>query len=283
MYLKINPDPELKHIVEGIWVQEDHNNTAPGDNTATTVLPVPKIDFLFHYLDPFIEVTDQEEKELPKFFICGHRTKPVKVKAKGKTGIIIVSMYPWGASKFLNEPVNCLTNQSIDLFEIYHAGKLNYLQDVLISDSPVINKVNAVQSFPKKAIKETRNDRLVSDIVANVNSYQGNISITRLAEHYSMSRRHLTRIFRNVVGLSPKEFSKIIRFQKAVYAQRAGLNWERISFNLGYYDQPHYIKEIKQYTGKSPRELSNNFNSTKLQTTFNNASGTSNLYTTVYL
>jgi AraC-like DNA-binding protein len=72
-----------------------------------------------------------------------------------------------------------------------------------------------------------------------------------------VSERHLRRLFRETIGVSPKAFAKVTRFRRAVRAARAEnhANWAAIAAEAGYYDQAHLIGEFRAIAGVTPRAL----------------------------
>jgi len=82
-------------------------------------------------------------------------------------------------------------------------------------------------------------------------------SVHSVAVELGVSERHLRRVFRETVGVSPKAFAKLTRFQRALRAARAGApaNWASIAAAVGYYDQAHLIAEFRAIAGVTPRAL----------------------------
>ena len=78
-----------------------------------------------------------------------------------------------------------------------------------------------------------------------------------VAEDLGVSERHLRRVFREVVGLSPKAFFKLTRFERALKAAMDGgdSTWSDIAVGAGYYDQAHLIADFRSITGATPREF----------------------------
>ncbi|HMX79717.1 MAG TPA: helix-turn-helix transcriptional regulator, partial [Ferruginibacter sp.] len=70
------------------------------------------------------------------------------------------------------------------------------------------------------------------------------------------SQKHLIKLFKDHVGITPKGFLKIIRFQKAVQEIEASKNihWARLALESGYYDQAHFIHDFKEFSGFTPQE-----------------------------
>jgi AraC-like DNA-binding protein len=77
------------------------------------------------------------------------------------------------------------------------------------------------------------------------------------ADELSVSERHLRRVFREVVGLSPKMFFKLVRFERALKAAKASCDssWSNIAMSAGYYDQAHMIADFRSIAGATPRQF----------------------------
>lgn len=82
-------------------------------------------------------------------------------------------------------------------------------------------------------------------------------NVTSVAGELGVSERHLRRVFREVVGLSPKAFFKLMRFERALNAAKGGsdLSWSDIAVGAGYYDQAHLIADFRSIAGATPREF----------------------------
>lgn len=82
-------------------------------------------------------------------------------------------------------------------------------------------------------------------------------SVSAVAADLGVSERHLRRVFREAVGMSPKAFSRIVRFRRALRAAREDgpANWAGIAAATGYYDQAHLIEEFRAIAGVTPRAL----------------------------
>ena len=82
-------------------------------------------------------------------------------------------------------------------------------------------------------------------------------SVRAVAAELGVSERHLRRVFREVVGLSPKTFASLARFRRAIRSARddAAASWARVAATAGYYDQAHLISEFRAIAGVTPRSL----------------------------
>jgi len=82
-------------------------------------------------------------------------------------------------------------------------------------------------------------------------------NVSTVAADLGVSERHLRRVFRDAVGVSPKEFAKLVRFDRAISAAHADVraSWASIAAATGYYDQAHLIGEFHSICGVTPRAL----------------------------
>jgi AraC-like DNA-binding protein len=99
----------------------------------------------------------------------------------------------------------------------------------------------------------------VTGITAFIAERRRHVSVQRLSDDAGVSRQHLTRVFRDVVGLTPKLYCRLVRFQAGlVYAGRGSVvevDWADVAQRLGYADQSHMIAEFKQFSSLTPRQL----------------------------
>jgi AraC-like DNA-binding protein len=106
---------------------------------------------------------------------------------------------------------------------------------------------------------ERRGDKTldIAGLAMLINRGRGGLSIESVADAAGVSRQHLTRVFRERVGVSPKLYSRLARFQSALVYARAGvrIDWARAAADLGYADQSHMIAEFREFSSLTPHRL----------------------------
>jgi len=92
--------------------------------------------------------------------------------------------------------------------------------------------------------------------------------VNAVARDLGVSARHLRRVFRENVGVSPKTFAKLARFDRALRGARGGArrNWAEIAADAGYYDQAHLIAEFRSISGVTPQTLLGELRAARAQT-----------------
>jgi AraC-like DNA-binding protein len=83
----------------------------------------------------------------------------------------------------------------------------------------------------------------------------GRLPVEALAAELGCSRRHLAARFREYVGVSPKAAARVIRFHAAIRRLSAGGAWADIALECGYYDQPHFNRDFREFAGITPAQL----------------------------
>ena len=83
------------------------------------------------------------------------------------------------------------------------------------------------------------------------------MNVNRLADAAGVSRQHLTRVFRETVGVSPKRYCRLARFQAGLAYAGAGdgVKWAQVAAELGYADQSHMIAEFRELSSLTPEAL----------------------------
>ena len=118
--------------------------------------------------------------------------------------------------------------------------------------------------YGKKAVGKVRQtkidlfiDRITKSSVAMILELNGQLSIDELSDKLNINRRQLERKFATVVGVSPKQLSKIIRLQATLkmIADDKFTCLTSVAYSGNYYDQAHFIKDFKEFTGVSPKEF----------------------------
>jgi AraC-like DNA-binding protein len=80
--------------------------------------------------------------------------------------------------------------------------------------------------------------------------------LQQLSDEIGYSQKHFIHLFRGQVGVSPKQYLKIMRFQKTICAieHHQPIPWNQVALNSGYYDQAHFIHDFKHFSGFTPNE-----------------------------
>jgi methylphosphotriester-DNA--protein-cysteine methyltransferase len=280
-YAEYQPEPDLEPFVESVWLQQSAQHAAREPFAPTRALPTGSVDVAFYYRDPFFQVHATGREVLPQVTVTGPQTQFRLYGAVGRTGIILVRFRPGMASSFLRCSLHELRDANVDLGLIVGPATVREIEARLLEASTDASRAELVQQFVRCNIEPSAS-ALVNDAMRFVAASGGRENVRGLSRRLQSSPRQLERAFRQFVGLTPKTFARIMRFQRALQHRRAGGNWAAVAHGCGYHDQAHLCNEFVSLAGITPEALLNRSASTPLARYFNRFHGGSCQAQTIY-
>lgn len=249
------PSIELKEFVVRYWTLEGKKENTPPKNT---IIPDGTIKLIFHYGDPYNHHSENGKViPLPKCFLIGQLTKPYIVEPVGVTGIFIVQFKPNGFLPFTSIPIKEMENTAVAL-DILFGNEGTELANQMVKANATSERIQIIEAFLFKQLTNKKNiDHIVKSTIEAIFSTNGQFSVNAFSKKNNISRRQLARKFSSTIGLSPKQLAKTIRIQTAL---KILLNEEvsrltDLAYENEYFDQAHFIKEFKEFTGLTPKEF----------------------------
>ncbi|BHH85565.1 helix-turn-helix domain-containing protein [Desulforhopalus sp. 52FAK] len=152
-----------------------------------------------------------------------------------------------------------LTDKIINLGDIWPSRSQQLIEQIAEA-STMMERAIVLEAFFRGLVQsERQRSRLVSRVIDQL--YENPVvSVQDLAETHGVSRRQLSRLFAQHVGISPKNFSNILRLTqvKRMLQLHPGLDLSELSFKLGFYDQAHFNREFKRYYKTTPTSFIKN-------------------------
>lgn len=165
-----------------------------------------------------------------------------------------VLLKPNSLSKLLRVDMNELTNKAFDGTLIF--SDLKSLHSQLEESPSSKDRVELLNHFFAKAFLPLQQSQTIADAALNLIHQPTIPSIKGLARQLKISERHLETQFKKDIGLSPKTYSLILRFKRMEQQlqTKSSASWQQLGFLNEYYDQNHFIKDFKRFTGYTPSE-----------------------------
>ncbi|MCF0060539.1 helix-turn-helix domain-containing protein [Dyadobacter chenwenxiniae] len=205
---------------------------------------------IFQDLDGHRKIQTANGECLPATFLTGIATADTNYIVNGKYAHLGISFYPQALKLFFNVDAFELTNQMPDLINFCPADLPLRLQDGRNHQE----RIAILNHFLIQKLQRYGNeDHLVNDCVFD-QDVSDEWLVSLWLKKYRISERHLERKFKASVGVSPKTFLRITRFEKALdMIKRAQFhNLSDIAYDLNYADHSHFIKEFKSFSGFTP-------------------------------
>lgn len=192
-----------------------------------------------------------------RLIVSGMRTLPGELSFPDGVDAIGVIIRPEAAYRLLGPPHHRLTNATFDGEEIFDA-KARHLQGELLAIPREEDRVAHLQARLCQWLRaHDERDLVFEYAVARLKHSEGRVRIETVAHDAGWSRRHLERRFLERIGVGPKELASVFRFQ-AMYKRMRRTAQGRYAALIQdhYFDQSHFLKAFKQYTGLTPRAYS---------------------------
>ena len=196
----------------------------------------------------------------PKTELWGQIIQPLAFRTPGKNRMFGIRLYPYAASVFLNENISLFNNKVTDLSGII-GQPVQELHNRLLDAESTRQQIELVESFLLKRVSQftakLEKVTLVQKVMSEMKQESFFDNIANVAAKYGITSRYLQKIFINYTGLTPKLYGKINRFQNSlVLLAKQNSSLTSVAYECGYFDQSHFIREFKSFTGVAPSAFS---------------------------
>lgn len=160
-----------------------------------------------------------------------------------------------GTAALLGIAVDALGEEWTPLDTLLPKRLVARLVRAVTSASDVHAQIAALDAFFSEHLLNRALDPRLTAALGEVFARRGDVSVVDLAHCTGAHPRTLARLFQRAVGVSPKRFTRIVRLQSALRALPAGESSARVASELGYTDQAHFIREVRELFGSTPRQM----------------------------
>jgi len=254
-YKTYKPGGDLDTLIRCYWTLESSGEDKP---ERQTIVPDGCMEMIFHYGDLYRQfIANSHSIVQPRCFVIGQLTQPLEIEPTGKTGIFSVRFHPNGFLPFATVPIKEMENKAIPLEQLFGNTGKALGQDILDA-STADERIKLMEHFLLRKLTDARTiDHLVKSTVETILSANGQLSIDEVSKQIKTTRRQLERKFSSAIGLSPKQLSKTVRLQAALkmLLHKQFNSLTALAYENEYYDQAHFIKDFKEFTGFTPKEF----------------------------
>lgn len=209
-------------------------------------------DTEINYSNHYLEINNTQNESFPIVAI-GKYIAPLLVRYNEYVEEIAVNFTPTGINYFFDGNFGDIINSQIQI--------LNYTQlkafSILLFGMNEEERILEIEHFFEQRFVD-KNLQLIETIISLVENDKS-VKFKDIAETYTISVRHLNRLFHKYIGCSPKDYKKIIRFRDAIKDyNKKNLNLTEICLKNEFYDSPHFTKEFRSLTNKNPKDYFQN-------------------------
>lgn len=240
------PGEKLRPYVRYYWVLESD------EPFSILTFPIGCPQMIFHKRTP-LRIPELGIKQ-SEFTLSGQVNFPSHIQSDGRLEMIVAVFYPHTIGMFIDTPPSAFYNMEISGYDI-GCRELDGLAARMFDCEEQDECIWILENWLLARVNPSLNMRRVG-CTLDAMFRSPDIEVGKLAETVCLSRKQYERVFRLCVGMNPKEYSRVVRFQKSMRLLQCGKrNFAGIAAECGYADQSHFIREFRQMSGHTPKSL----------------------------
>jgi len=196
-------------------------------------------------------------KILPNFFLYGQTIEPVELQIKGKYKIIVFQLYPFATRLLLGIDPKEINDECYDLSQVKSIDTRQTVSQIVLTNTD--KQIQIIADYILELVKYSSidTDNSIKLAVSTIINTKGTLQIKQLREQLFITERTFERRFTKEIGVTPKQFAKIVQFSFSINQIKESdyTKLTSIAYENGFADQSHFIRTFKKYTGSTPKEM----------------------------
>jgi AraC-like DNA-binding protein len=237
---RYRPGPHLSPFVRNYWTLQATGES--GTCRQQRVIPDGCIDIILKRRSPTEAFTA---------FVVGTMTRPIFEDLAPHAEYLGIRLAPGGFGHFFRMPAGELTDRIVPLEYLVAPSRLI---EAVANAPDGRTRLQAIEEGLGRWLRADEPEPILATALDTILASGGMVSVARLARLAGRSPRHLRRVFHEGVGVGPKVFCEIVRFQNARRAlgRQPRPDLLQVALEAGYYDQAHFIHDFDRFYGSSP-------------------------------
>lgn len=253
-YQTFQPYSDLEPFVKCYWILE-----VPTEKSASRQRIVPDgcIEMIFILGDDIKRYTSGDKFIIqPRAMVIGQITKPFFIEPTGYVNCFAARFYPYGFANVMPTPIQKLADKETPMSLLFGQKPSKELEQKIILANDTKERIEIIEGFLLDKLNDkTIIDGIVKTTIDAILLTGGGTAINTILKDDLSKRRQLERKFIKQIGISPKQLGKVIRLQTALkmLLNQQAESFTKIAYESEYYDQAHFIKDFKEFTGTTPK------------------------------
>jgi hypothetical protein len=260
-YQTFQPNSDLESLVSCYWTLEV---PAESDAKKQRIIPDGTIEMAFILGDDIKRYTSENDFIIqPRAMVLGQTIEPFYIEPTGYVNTFAIRFYPFGFANFVTIQLKDLANKETPIELLFGEKTAKELELKIIEATNSNERIKIIETFLLGKLNEkTTINIIVKTTIDALLATNGSASIGTILKEDLSKRRQLERNFTKQIGVSPKQLGKVIRLQTALkmLLNKKTKNLTDIAYKSEYFDQAHFIKDFKEFTGINPKDFLGNEN-----------------------
>ena len=249
-----NPHPALLEYVESICIMGHDFTSGNLLSPIYTYMPSHTRFLCFYLEDPLERKRGSSDFEKRgNAMVIGPQLTPVTIDLGKKQSNVIIMLKPCGLYRLLGIPLEELVDCDFEA-RLILGKEIEEVTERLMNTFANEQKNSIIQDYLLGKLNKLKPALLIDRAMLQLIKTNGNLSMDKLASQSCLSVRQLERQSLQRIGISPKYFSRVVRFSEAYKFKERNpqTSWIEIAYRFGYYDQMHLIRDFRHFTGINP-------------------------------
>jgi AraC-like DNA-binding protein len=248
------PHPPLSAFVEILWLYQGDTPSHKKERR----LPDGSMALVINLRDDLIRIYDRCQHDQFQNYrgcvISGAHSEVMLIDTTSQAEVLGVQFKRGGAFPFLSLPAAELHNEIISLDMLWGAAAIDLREQLLAARTPE-RRFQLLEQFLLARLAQSRTVHpAVTFALKEFQDVSCSPTIATVTERIGMSQTRFIQVFREAVGLTPKQYCRVLRFQEVLRVLERGVSGSMaaLAMNCGYYDQAHFIHDFQAFSGLTP-------------------------------
>ncbi|MCB0278709.1 MAG: helix-turn-helix transcriptional regulator [Calditrichaeota bacterium] len=200
----------------------------------------------------------EKDQKCTRVWLSGMHSNFLSISAGSlNSSMLVIRFHAGGSYPFIQMPIIDLNNLVVDA-ELVFGQEILDLYEQLCEDSDAQSKFRLVENWLMKRLQRCLlPETVIQYAVQHIKQSPSLESLKQISDQCGYSQKQFIHLFKKHIGLSPKAYQRIIRFNQVLQEieRHRHINWSQLVYDCGYYDQAHFIKEFKLFSGMNPSQF----------------------------
>jgi AraC-like DNA-binding protein len=249
------PGPPLCQHIERLWYSTGRSNV-PGYES---VLPTGTLQLVIRlHQEPIrrFEENTFSRIDFQHAVVSGAHSRPFVKATYRRSSVIGVHFRPAGAALFFAEPLGRLSNSHLAA-EDFWGRQIRELREQLLEVASPRAMFDLLEAaLIRRMVQPTKHQQIIQQAVNRFVAEPASTTMRQVGDATGYSPKRFIQLFQDYVGLTPKLFCRVLRFQTVLerVGKHAAVDWAKLAVDCGYFDQSHLIRDFREFAGIRPSE-----------------------------
>ncbi len=252
-FTRITPHPDLDEFIECYWMMYSDDSVP----IVEKIIPDGFTEIIFNYRDVYKSKTIGDWNLQSPNLLAGQLKTFFYLQNTGSTGSVAVKLKPAALTQLFGLSMDQYVDKIVDL-DSFPNSEFKQLKEKILTCVSIGSNIQVhfikriLDDYFALLIPKASENPLKEPLELIFNSH-GIVTVAEIVAIAGVGERQLERLFKKYIGLSPKYYARIIRFNYIFKLIKSKKNsWAEIVYKSGYYDQSHFIQNFKAFTGEDP-------------------------------